>query len=343
MRSVQLVAPRLLEPREMPMPRDPGPGEALVRIRAVGICGSDMHWYLDGRIGRRLSVYPQILGHEPAGEVVAAGEGAGFAPGDRVAIEPAVNCGECETCRSGRHNLCGNSSFMGGPELHGLFREYAVVPAANLVTLPESMSFSDATVIEPLAVIMHVLELAPVNAGDTVAVVGAGPMGLLTIGAARAAGARRIFASDRIPGRLALAQTMGADVVVDARTESLADAVMDETRGRGVDLAFEAAGDCQGINQALNAACRGGTVVLIGLTRELELPLDIHAAMGKELRIRTVRRSNHNAHSALAMLGSGRISTALVTHRFDLEETPRAFEALASGEDGAGKIVIGIS
>ena len=167
----------------MPMPPDPGPGEALVKVRAVGICGSDIHWWEDGRIGRRHSIYPQILGHEPAGEVIAAGPGVTFAPGDRVAVEPAINCGRCEPCRSGRHNLCAHSSFMGGPEFNGLFREYALVPAANLVAVPEAMSDDDATLIEPLAIILHVLKLAPVAIGDTVAVVGAGPMGLLMMAA----------------------------------------------------------------------------------------------------------------------------------------------------------------
>src|SRR5579864_2078789 len=132
MQSIQLVAPRTLEPREMPMPADPGPGEVLVRVRSVGICGSDMHWYLEDGIGPHRAVHPQVLGHEPAGEVVAVGrEVHGLAAGQKVAIEPAITCGACEFCRSGHHNNCITTIFMGGPQMPGLFREYAVMPEHN--------------------------------------------------------------------------------------------------------------------------------------------------------------------------------------------------------------------
>jgi L-iditol 2-dehydrogenase len=342
MRSIELVAPRVLEPREMPAPRDPGPGEVLVRVRAVGVCGSDIHWYYDGRIGRKILTYPQILGHEAAGEVVAAGPGAGFETGCRVAIEPAVTCGACEPCRSGRQNLCRNGSFMGSTPTPGLFREYALVPAANLIRVPEALDWDAATVIEPLAVILHVLDMAPVRIGDTVAVSGAGPIGLLIIAAARAAGAGRIFAADLSPARVELARRMGADVAVNAREASLAEAVLDQTRGRGADTVYEAAGDNASINQALRAAGIGGTVALIGLSGRVEQAFDTDAAMARELRVQAIRRSNHNAHAAAAMLAAGRIPGGLVTHRYGLEEVPRVFENLTSGDPASGKIVIGI-
>ena len=326
----------------MPTPPDPGPGEALVKVRAVGICGSDLHWYAEGRIGRSVARYPQVLGHEPAGEVVAADRASGFAPGDRVAIEPATSCGACEFCLAGRHNLCIRATFMGSPQVPGLLLEYALVPAANLVRVPDTLDWTAATLIEPLAVVLHILEVAPVKLGDTVAVLGAGPIGLLLTTAVRAAGAAQVFAAEKQPHRLALARVMGATSTVDARTASPAAAILDHTRGRGADIVFEASGDGASVNHALQAARPGGIVVLIGLSDQPEMALDVDTAMSKELQVRTIRRSNHNAHAAIEMLAAGRIPSALVTHHFNLDESPAAFELLATRTDGAGKIIIEI-
>jgi L-iditol 2-dehydrogenase len=342
MRSVQLVAPRLLEPREMPAPPDPGPGEVLIRLRAVGICGSDMHWYLEGGIGAFKAAYPQVLGHEPAGEVAAVGAGVrGFSVGDRVALEPSITCGRCEFCRAGRHNNCASSVFMGSPQMFGLFREYAVIPEANAVAIPDSMSFTEATLIEPVAVILHVLELAPVRVGETVAVMGAGPIGLLTAALARVSGASKVFVADRVAHRLRMAESMGADVAVE--TPRLQQAILDHTRGRGVDIVFDAAAKLETIHGAFFAARPGGRVVLIGIPGEPHLPLDLNLALAKELSLQTIKRSNHNAHGAIDLLKSGRIPAGLVTHEPPLDATPGAFETLAAYADGVGKVVIRIA
>ena len=342
MKSIQMVAPRVLELREMPMPPDPGPGEALVRMRAVGICGSDMHWYLEGGVGSFRAVYPQILGHEPAGEIVAVGKGVTeFAPGQRVAMEPAITCGHCEFCLSGRHNNCSSSKFMGSPQAHGFFREYANVPVRNMVAVPDGMSFARATVIEPVSVLLHVLELTEIRLGDTVAVMGAGPIGLLTAAIARTAGASRIFVADKVAHRLAFAKEMGADVCVSTMRQ-LVEAVRDETRGRGVDVVFDAAAAPETINTCMQVARLSGRVVLIGIPSELSFPVDIHTAMAKELNIQTIKRSNHNGHAAIELMQSGRIPESLVTHRMPLEQTPAAFEKVAAYADGVGKVVIEI-
>ena len=154
----------------MPLPADPGPDEVQVKLRSVGICGSDMHWYLDGSIYGFPATYPLVLGHEPAGEVLAVGSGAsGLRPGDRVSIEPTISCGHCEYCARGQHNNCLQSQFMGSPQLPGLLREYAVVPAHNTELVPENFSYTQASLIEPVAVIMHMLELVQIHAVDSVA------------------------------------------------------------------------------------------------------------------------------------------------------------------------------
>ncbi len=343
MRSVQLLAPGVLELREMPQPPDPAHGEVTVRIRAVGLCGSDLHWYQDGRIGEIPASYPQVLGHEPAGEIIAAGPGVhDFAAGDRVVIEPTVTCGHCEHCLKGFHNNCIRGVFMGGPQAPGMFREYATIPAANCTAVPQSLDFRTATLAEPLAVMAHMLELIDIRFGDTVAVTGAGPIGMLCAATARAAGASRVFIADRLPHRLKLALAMGADCAIDTTAQSLIETVLGATGGRGVDIVLEAAGSPETVNAAIRMARPGATVMFIGILSELYPKIDIHTAMMKELKLQTLKRSNHRAAEALKLLASQKISTSLITHTLPLEQTPRAFEMLANYTGGVGKVIIEI-
>jgi len=300
-----------------------------------------MHWYKEGAIGALRSVYPSVLGHEPAGEIVAIGKGVQTVHvGQRVAVEPAITCGFCEFCRSGHHNNCVCSIFMGSPQMHGLFREYAVMPQRNVVPIPDNMSFVAATILEPLSVILHVLELTDIRLGDTVAVMGAGPIGLLTASVARVAGASRIFIADKVPHRWQKARDMGFDCAMEIGR--FQQAVLDGTRGRGVDVVFDAAAASETINMSIAIARLGGRVVLIGIPSEQDLNVDIHTAMAKELNIQTVKRSNHNAHGAIELMESGRIGEQIVTHRLPLEKTPDAFELLAEYADNVGKVVIEI-
>ena len=339
MRSIQLMAPRTLEEREMPQARDPGYGEIAVKIRAVGVCGSDLHWYQDGRIGQFPAAYPQVLGHEPAGEIIEVGAGVhGFTRGDRVVIEPSLTCGHCEFCIKGQPNHCIAGVFMGGPQAPGMFLEYSTVPAANCTLIPAGVDYGTATLIEPLAVMMHMLELCEIRAGDTVAVTGAGPIGMLCAAVARAAGAERVFIADRLQYRLKLALTMGADVAIDTTAQQLVETVLDATRGRGADVVLEAAGSAETVNAAIRMAAMGGTVMLIGILSELNPAIDVHTAMAKELRLQTLKRSNHRAQEALKLLG--RIPKTLLTHSLPLEQTPKAFEMLTHYTDGVGKAVI---
>lgn len=324
----------------MPQPPDPGHGEVTVRIRAVGVCGSDMHWYHDGRIGEIPAVYPQVLGHEPAGDVIAVGPGVhDFAFGDHVVIEPSVTCGHCEYCLRGQHNHCIRGVFLGGPQAPGLFREYATIAAANCTHFGD-LDYGVATLAEPIAVMMHMLELIEIRAGGTVAVTGAGPIGMLCAAIARASGAGQIFIADRLPYRLKLAMTMGADVAIDTTAKSLIDTVMDATHGRGVDVVLEAAGSPNMVNAAIRMARMGGTVMMIGILSGLYPKIDIHTAMAKELRLQTLKRSNHRAQQALELMATGRLSTSLITHTLPLASTPKAFDMLTNYTDGVGKAII---
>lgn len=342
MRSIALVAKRVLEERVLPDPPDPGPGEVLVKIRSVGICGSDMHWYLDGGIGPFQAAYPQVLGHEPAGEIIAVGKGVHHRKvGDRVSIEPSITCGHCEFCLRGQHNNCPSCIFLGSPAAPGLFREYAVVPEHNADLVPDNLDWTQATLIEPVAVMVHVTELVSVSLGDTVAVMGSGPIGMLCAAMAKQAGAARVYICDKVAHRLELAKAMGADVAV--HNSRFAEVIADETRGRGVDLVLDAAGALETINLGLSVVRPSGTFLLIGIPTEGNLAIDIHTAMHKEVRFQTLKRSNHKGMAAAKLLEAGRIPSALITHRLPFLETPKGFELLANYTDNVGKVVIEVA
>jgi L-iditol 2-dehydrogenase len=339
LKSAQLVAPRTIEVKEIPLPPDPGPGEILVKLRSVGICGSDMHWYLEGNVYGFPASYPQILGHEPAGEIVALGSAVtGLTIGDRISIEPTVSCGHCDYCVRGQHNNCVKSTFMGSPHLPGLLREFAVIPAHNAELVPASFSYTQASLIEPVAVMMHMLELVSIRPGDTVAVLGAGPIGLLAAAVARHLGATQTFVTDKLPYRIQMAKDQGATTAVPIG--QFRDAVLDQTKGRGVDISIDAAGADQTINTALAVTRMGGTFVMIGIPNHVPVPVDLYSLQAKEIRFQPVKRSNHRGHPAMSVIEAGAIPESIVTHRVGIEQSPAAFEMLAEYRDGVGKLAV---
>ena len=234
MRAAELTAPHTFRLVEMPID-DPGPGQVQVRVEAVGVCGSDLHAYCEGAVGGTPNVYPMVLGHEPAGSIVKTGAGVtGLAAGDRGALEPALYCYHCEFCLSGRHNVCANLRFLSTPRHPGFFREFVNLPVGNFLPIPATMPYADAALAEPLAVAMHSLHLASISPGETVAVIGAGPIGLLTIAALRAAGAGRIWAVEPLAHRRELARLIGADAVIEPEEAAKEILDADGTARRGL-------------------------------------------------------------------------------------------------------------
>ncbi|MDP2952871.1 MAG: NAD(P)-dependent alcohol dehydrogenase, partial [Chloroflexota bacterium] len=236
-----------LEHRPIPLP---GPGQVLVRIVAVGICGSDVHFWKDGRIGTRVVERPMILGHECAGEVVALGEGvAAFQVGDRVALEPGIPCGFCPWCRTGRYNLCPQVRFLAAPPTDGALAEYVAHPAALTYKLPAHLSYEEGALLEPLSVGLHAVERAGVRVGDRVLIAGAGPIGLVNLFAAKAHGASQVYLTDIRPHRLELACRLGAEAAIDAReTPGVQQKMQEFTEGYGVDIALDCSGSSPGID-----------------------------------------------------------------------------------------------
>ncbi len=326
-----------IEERSKPRP---GPDEVLVRIGSVGICGSDVHYYEHGRIGDYVVDSPLVLGHESAGEVVEVGDGVtDHAVGDRVTLEPGVPCRRCEHCSRGEYNLCPDVTFMATPPDDGAFAEYVAWPADFVYTLPDSVSLQAGALMEPLSVGVHVVRRADIDVGDSVLVTGGGPIGLLAVQAARAAGATDIFLSDVVPEKLARAADYGADVTIDVSEEDLGQAVEAHTDGRGVDAVIEASGAPPAVRGAFDAVRRGGTIVLVGLSAADEIPVDTNYLVDNELDVLGSFRYRNTYPAAVRLVADGAIDvTAIINFESELDDVDDAFRRAQEPETVKGMI-----
>lgn len=304
----------------------PAPGELLVRIRYVGLCGSDLHFYKHGRIGKKVVDRPLILGHECTGVVEGMGKAvSGFKLGDMVVLEPGVPCGTCQYCLGGRYNLCPSVKFMASPPTDGALRRYLTYPAHMAFRLPEGVSAVDGAMIEPLAVGLHAATRGGVGLGKSVCILGAGPIGIMTLMACRAMSATRIIVTDLYPERLEKAKRCGADVVVDASQDAVEQAVLEATGGEGADIVFESAGSPATLAQAPALVKRGGVIVLVGnITQPVNL--EMYSLTSREVDIRPVFRYRNIFPVAIQAIASGIIPIELIEPDiFEFEDTPRAF------------------
>ncbi len=318
----------------------PGPGDELVRVTAVGICGSDLHWWGQGGIGDAQLTRPLVLGHEGAG-VIADGPRRG----ERVAIDPAIPCGVCRPCRDGYRNLCPRIRFAGHGGTDGVMREFMSWPAELLYPLPEELSDADGAVLEPLGVALHSYDLGHLRLGGTAAVIGCGPIGLLLIQLLRAAGAQSVVAADPLPHRREAAAKSGADRVFDPG--QLAGPGRDdgpgagsgvlreppglrELTGDGVDVAFEIAGTGDAVPLAMDATRPGGRVVLAGIPDDDLTTFRASVARRKGLTIALVRRMNEVYPRAISMAARRQVDLgAVITHYFPLTDVADAFGVAA--------------
>lgn len=314
----------------------------LVKIRAVGICGSDMHLLDEGRIGNTVLERPVVLGHEAAGDVVEVGDAVeSLKPGDRVAIEPGIPCRSCAYCKRGEYHLCPDVVFHGVPHNDGFFAEYATVPADFAFKLPDSLSYVDGAMLEPLAVGLQGATEGEVQPGQTVAILGAGPIGLSTLQACVVRGATRIIVVDVVEKRLQMAKTMGATDVIDASKAATNDEIARLTGGFGVDVALETAGAVPTIQQSLSIVRRGGIVVLVGICSQAEVPLDVVKIVRSRLQVRGCFRYVNQYPVAVALAGAGKVDvSAAVTNRFKLDQLPEAIDFAIKNKDIAIKSVV---
>lgn len=335
MKTVRLHAARHLQLHDEPMVV-PAPGEALIRVRAVGVCGSDLHWYNEAGIGDARLHHPLILGHEFAG-VIADGPRRG----QRVAVDPAIACGQCEWCHTGHPNLCPHMRFAGHARQDGALREYMAWPEHALFPLPDEIDDAGGAMLEPLGVAIHTVDLAHLRPGMHIGVFGCGAIGLLTLQVARLAGAVRLFATDRLSHRLDAARELGATDAILAGDEGHPEsrAILAATHERGLDIAFECAGDQGAVDAAFDAVRIGGSVILCGIPAEDRTSFVASVARRKGLTIKMVRRMKHVYPRAIELVTSGRVNVhALITHRYTLD---RAAEAFAVADRRAGvKVMI---
>jgi L-iditol 2-dehydrogenase len=307
---------------------------SLVKVTAVGICGSDLHWWDEGAIGDAKLTHPLVLGHEGAG-VIAAGPRRG----ERVAIDPAICCQTCRACRDGYRNLCYRILFAGHGDTDGMMREFMAWPSDLLHPLPDAVSDVDGALLEPLGVAVHSVDLGHLPFGGTASVVGCGPIGLLLIGVLKAAGARSVLAIEPLAHRREAAARYGADQVADPGSFTPGGDLMRELTGYGVDVAFEAAGTGEGVRLAIESARPGGRVVLAGIPGDDAIGFRASTARRKGLTIALVRRMNEVYPRAINLAERGVVDlAALVSSRAGLGEVAGAFGG-AAGRTGLKTIV----
>jgi len=333
--NIALVLHKIDDLRLEPFPvSEPKDGEVLLEMQSVGICGSDVHYWKRGCIGDFIVRAPMVLGHESSGKVIKVGPNVKhLKEGDRVTIEPGVPCRRCDFCKTGRYNLCADIVFLATPPVHGSIARYHTHAADFCFKLPDHVSYEEGAFCEPLSVGVHACRRAGVSIGAKVLITGAGPIGLVSMLAAKAMGADTIIMTDISQSRLDFAKQMGATYVVLAANDSQATAqLVIETLGGMPNISIECSGAESSIQTTFYATVSGGVVVLVGLGRPLaSLPI-VNAAI-REIDVRGVFRYANCYPAALSLIASGRINVKpLITHRYTINESVQAFEMAESGQ-----------
>lgn len=334
-------APKDMRLEDAPDPK-PLPHEALVKIESVGVCGSDMHYFLEGGIGENVLTGPTILGHEYAGRVVAVGEDADASlVGKRVAVEPGIPCMKCESCKTGHYNVCPDIFFPGGPGSDGALSEYYTVHADFCYPVPEDMPADVAAMVEPLAIAIHTVRLGELTPGCTVGIFGLGPIGLLVAKVASQSGAFKIYGSDLHDYRVAASANWGVDQAWNGSDGEAAKRILEATNGRGVDVTFDCSNGGTALTDAVTAVRCAGRVTIVGISGQRNDYFPASQARRKELTLQWVRRLKDTYPAALEMINSGRIDVRpMLTHSFPLADTVKAFEIVAGYQENVLKASI---
>ena len=346
MRAAVLMRPGeiRIEMRDVPTP---GEGQVLVNVKALGICGSDLRYFREGRIGDCVVTRPLILGHEAAGIVTASGKGAdGLQAGQPVSIEPGWPCRRCDYCKRGRYNLCRQLKFLATPPDDGAFCDYLVMPADFAHPIPAGMSLAEAAMIEPLSVGVHACRQGELQAGETVLISGGGPIGLCCLMAAICMGARKVFVIEPQGFRRNKALELGAAAAFDPTDQNCASDLRHALEG-GADLILEASGALTAIEQTIDCVRPGGRIVLVGFPREERVPLNLNRLMAREAQLRTAwryvndfplairfaaacltagKQALPDGRQASLPAGGGAPLARLITHRYPLEKAQQAIE-----------------
>lgn len=304
-----------------------GNNQVLIKMKHVGICGSDLHFYEHGRVGDFVVQYPFVLGHEGGGEVVRVGRDVtSLKEGDRVAMEPGIPCGKCEFCKAGKYNLCPEVKFWAAPPVKGCLSEYVAYPEEMCFPVADNMGTMEAAMIEPLAVGMHAVAQSGYKMGDTAVILGSGCIGLCTLLALQTAGVRNTILVDMVDSRLKQAKNLGARHTVNAAKADVKEEVFRITNGMGADLVFETAGAKPTTQTSVGLAKRGGTITIVGMAPDASVEFNFGTLIFNEISIKTVFRYRNIYKSAVELVGSGAIDIQkVVTNVFKFEECDSAF------------------
>lgn len=342
MKAMMLTGIRQMEMRNVPDTEIINEKDVLIRMQRVGVCGSDVHYYVSGKIGSQVVKYPFTVGHEGAGVVEKTGPGVTRVKvGDRIAVEPAVSCWECDQCRAGRHHTCRKLKFLGCPgQLEGCLSEFIVMPEESCFKIREGMNYDQAAISEPLAIGVYAVKRSVPMQGAKVAILGMGPIGLSVMLPARAQGGEGIYVTDKIDSRVELAAANGATWAGNPDTQDVVAGILEREPG-GMDVVFECCGDQAALDQAVELLKPGGKLMIIGIPQFERFSFPVDKMRHKELCIQNVRRQCDCVQESLDMIDSGAIDVNfMVTHRFSFDRCKDAFDLVANYKDGVVKAMV---
>jgi L-iditol 2-dehydrogenase len=342
MKAAVLTGIRKFEVRDVPKPSIQTDKEVLLRVSAVGICGSDLQYYAAGKIGDDLVRFPFIIGHECVAEVQETGLGSRrVKPGDMVAVDPAVPCGSCDQCRNGRPNTCRNLRFLGCPgQREGSLTEFIVMPESQCFLLEKNMDMNLAVLAEPLSIGIYAVRLLGSSPASAIAILGSGPIGLSVGLAAQDSGIQKIYVTDKIDSRLEASKNAGSTWTGNPDRTDIVGEIQD-AEPLGLDAVFECCGDQEALNQAVELLKPGGKLMIVGIPDTDCVSFDAHRIRRKEITVQNVRRQNGCVPAAIDLIAAKKSALEfMVTHSFPLEGTQKAFDLVENYRDGVIKAII---
>jgi L-iditol 2-dehydrogenase len=342
MKVLALTGLKKLEIIEWPAPKIVNDTDVLLKLAVVGVCGSDIHYYEDGKVGSQVVKFPYIIGHECSAIVEKVGRGVkNVKPGDRVVVEPAVSCHSCDQCRMGRENTCRKVKFLGTPgQGDGCICEYMVMPEENCIVVNDRLTLVQAALCEPFTIGLYSAKQGQGEHCEKIAILGSGPIGLSCMTAAKFLGAEKVYMTDKINSRLAVAKSHGADWTANPDETDIVQEI-NKIEPLGVDVVYECAGQQSTIDQALEILRPGGKLVLVGIPRQSTMSFCIDYARKKEITLINIRRQNRTTHESIELIADKKVNVDfMVTHKFSFSDAAKAFELVAGYKDGVIKAMI---